>query len=341
VDCPGTGERLEIIMNVNEQFAALERAVRTMDNVHIINKTTDSITMQFKNEDAIGSVRIYALFPGIFLGFNDVETRSFPCFKREMIHGFKINFCVDGRCEVKLSNDMYLFLEIGDISFSNLAASDDFSFPYDRYHGIELHIYDLALKQNRSSPLDIFGIDLMHIYKKYCPDSGNFVFKAGEGVKSVFLSMSNTIPGCEVDHLRLKVTELLFMLMHIATPQEKEQRNFFTMGQIKIAKQVMKIITTDLSKHHSVDKLAKKFSISHSSLNRYFYGVFGESIPSFLRSRRMTKAAEYLEKSSRQVADIALMTGYENASKFAAVFKAAKGESPLEYRRRYKASPDS
>jgi transcriptional regulator GlxA family with amidase domain len=53
----------------------------------------------------------------------------------------------------------------------------------------------------------------------------------------------------------------------------------------------------------------------------------------------MNKAAEYLEKSRHQIADIALMTGYENASKFAAVFKAAKGESPLEYRRRYRASP--
>jgi AraC-like DNA-binding protein len=62
----------------------------------------------------------------------------------------------------------------------------------------------------------------------------------------------------------------------------------------------------------------------------------GESIPSFLKNRRMNKAAEYLEKSSQQVTDIAFMMGYENASKFAAVFKAVKGESPLEYRRRYK-----
>jgi AraC-like DNA-binding protein len=98
----------------------------------------------------------------------------------------------------------------------------------------------------------------------------------------------------------------------------------------------MKIITADLSRHYSVEKLANKFSISPSSLNKYFCGVFGESIPSFLRGRRMNKAAEYLEKSGHQIADIALMMGYENASKFAAVFKSAKGESPLEYRRRHR-----
>ncbi|MDR2054210.1 MAG: AraC family transcriptional regulator [Treponema sp.] len=148
--------------------------------------------------------------------------------------------------------------------------------------------------------------------------------------------MGNIIPGCELDYLRLKVTELLFLLMHGETPAEKERRNFFTLGQIQIAKRAMKIVTADLSEHYPVEKLAKKFSISPSSLNKYFYGVFCESIPSFLRNKRMNKAAEYLEKSKHQIADIALMMGYENASKFAAVFKAVKGESPLEYRRKYR-----
>jgi AraC-like DNA-binding protein len=126
--------------------------------------------------------------------------------------------------------------------------------------------------------------------------------------------------------------------MYTDMPVEKERRNFFTMGQIKIAKQAMKIITADLSKHHSIEKLAKSFNISPSSLNKYFCGVYGESIAAYLRNKRMNKAAEYLEKNGNQIADIALMTGYENASKFAAVFKVVKGESPLEYRRRYKAS---
>jgi AraC-like DNA-binding protein len=330
---PGT--RGEIKMNWNEQFIALEKAVKTMNNVHITDRTADSIAIRFKNDDGIGTVRRYALFPGIFIGFNDVTTSSFPRFTKEVMQGFKINFCIDGRCEVKMSDGMYLFLEMGDMSFSNLAVSGDFSLPYERYHGIELHIYDSALQQDRPPLFEIFGIDLTCICKKYYPSSGNFVVKAGEKIKSVFLSMSNTLPGYELDYLRLKVTELLFLLMYDEIPAEKDRRNFFTMGQIQIAKQVMKIITANLSEHHPVEKLAQKFSISPSSLNKYFYGVFGESIPSFLRNRRMNKAAEYLKKSGQQIADIALMMGYENASKFAAVFKSAKGESPLEYRRKY------
>ncbi|MDR1148617.1 MAG: AraC family transcriptional regulator [Spirochaetaceae bacterium] len=322
-------------MTRDEQFIALEKAARTMHDVHIINETADSITIRFKNDEGIGTVRRYALFPGIFLDFNDIETSSFPRLKGEIIQGFKINFCVDGRCEVKTSDGIYIFLEAEDISFSNLAVSGDFSFPYGRYHGIELHIYDSAFKQAPVPLFDIFSINLMDICKKYCPASKSFIARTGEEMKSVFLSMSAIIPECKSDYLRLKVIELLFLLMHIEKPDEKERRYFFTLGQIKIAKQVMNIISADLSKHYSVEKLAEQFSISPSSLNKYFYGVFGESIPSFLRGRRMNKAAEYLEKGKHQILDIALMMGYENASKFAAVFKAAKGESPLEYRRRH------
>lgn len=146
--------------------------------------------------------------------------------------------------------------------------------------------------------------------------------------------MTDIVPEYELDYLRLKVTELLFLFMYTEIPSEKERRNFYTTGQIKIAKQVMRIITAGLSEHHSIEKVAEKFGISPSSLNKYFSGVYGKSIAACLREKRMNRAAEYLEKSKHQIADIALMTGYENAGKFAAVFKAVKGTSPLEYRRR-------
>jgi hypothetical protein len=128
-------------MNGEEQFIALEKAVRTMDTICVTHRTADSITLQYKGGGGIGTVRRYALFPGVFLGFNDVETSSFPRFKGNIIQGLKINFCIDGRCEVKMSDGIYLFLEAGDFSLSSLTVSDNFSLPYERYHGIELHIY--------------------------------------------------------------------------------------------------------------------------------------------------------------------------------------------------------
>lgn len=48
----------------------------------------------------------------------------------------------------------------------------------------------------------------------------------------------------------------------------------------------------------------------------------------------MRRAAELLRDTELRVAEIAAQVGYENQSKFAAVFARQFGCSPLEYRRR-------
>ena len=70
------------------------------------------------------------------------------------------------------------------------------------------------------------------------------------------------------------------------------------------------------------------------SLKNYFRGVFGENLSVWLRKARMRRAAELLRDTELRVAEIAAQVGYENQSKFAAVFARQFGCSPLEYRRR-------
>jgi AraC-like DNA-binding protein len=325
-------------MNVTEVFSAYEQAAKELNSVHITNRTKNNITIQIDSKDSRGRVRLYVLFPGIFLGFNEFSGNSFPSYQGEVADGIKINFCVDGRCEVKMSDSRYLFLEPGDLSIDTRTAEDTFIFPYDRFFGIELFIHDSALKQPIPDMFKAIGIDMGYIRKRYCPDGQSFIAKASDRVKSVFLKIAEPLTECELNYFRIQATELLLLLRYMEKPAENEHRSFFTTGQVNIAKQVMKIITRDLSVHHSINKLAKDFSVSPTSLKNYFYGVYGQSISAYLRDKRMNKAVEYLEKDSRQIADIALSIGYENASKFSAAFKLAKGESPLEYRRRYKAS---
>ena len=52
-----------------------------------------------------------------------------------------------------------------------------------------------------------------------------------------------------------------------------------------------------------------------------------------MRKKRMQYAALLLETTQMKISDVALQTGYDNQSKFAAVFKKAYQQSPLEYRR--------
>jgi AraC-like DNA-binding protein len=327
-------------MEPSEIFAVYEHIVTALKHVRVVNRTGYSITTQLDSKDGLGIIRLYALFPGILLAFNDLSIGSYSCPPQngEAGEGLKMNFCIEGRCEVKMPDDKYLFLEAGDLCIDMRTPRDTFSFPYNRYYGVELLIHHSALKQAPPALFRESGIDMTRICEKYCPNNKNFVGKPNEKIKSAFLNITESVHECELSYFRLKTAELLLLLMYLEKPAENECRTFLTMGQINIAKQVMNIITSDLSAHYSINNLARKFSISPTSLKNYFQGVYGQNISAYLRGKRMNRAAEYLEEGDRPVGDIALLTGYENASKFAAVFKLTKGESPLEYRRRRKAS---
>ena len=66
--------------------------------------------------------------------------------------------------------------------------------------------------------------------------------------------------------------------------------------------------------------------------------MYGQNISTYLREARMKAAAEFLEDTSRPIAEIAEQIGYSNQGKFAAVLKKQFGMSPLEYRRAQKLS---
>jgi len=109
---------------------------------------------------------------------------------------------------------------------------------------------------------------------------------------------------------------------------------YFTRSQVAIARETREILCADLSRNHTARELAERFQVSETSLKNYFRGVFGENLSIFLREARMRRAAELLQDTELRVAEIAAQVGYENQSKFAAVFARQFGCPPLEYRRR-------
>ncbi|WP_346670182.1 helix-turn-helix domain-containing protein [uncultured Subdoligranulum sp.] len=113
---------------------------------------------------------------------------------------------------------------------------------------------------------------------------------------------------------------------------------YFTSSQVAIARETRSILCADLSQNHTARELAERFQVAETSLKNYFRGVFGENLSTFLREARMRRAAELLQSSELRVAEIAAQVGYENQSKFAAVFVRRFGCPPLEYRRRARLS---
>ena len=105
-------------------------------------------------------------------------------------------------------------------------------------------------------------------------------------------------------------------------------------AQVEKVKAAHRLLTEDLERHYTIAELSERFSIPATALKECFKSVYGQPVGTYMRNLRMDRAALLLrQKPQTSVAEIAGRVGYDSASKFAAVFREAKGKTPLEYRR--------
>jgi AraC family transcriptional regulator len=79
--------------------------------------------------------------------------------------------------------------------------------------------------------------------------------------------------------------------------------------------------------------VAEAVSYSYYHFHRYFHVIMGETIGSYIRSRRLTQAAWDLVHSDKKVLDVGLSLYFETAESFTRAFKNRYSMTPSEYRK--------
>lgn len=88
----------------------------------------------------------------------------------------------------------------------------------------------------------------------------------------------------------------------------------------------------------SLEALSMSADVSKSECLRCFKQSLDTTPYKYLMDYRLSKAAELLQNSERQVSEIAVMTGFEQASYFGKCFKEKLGCTPKAYRKQYRRS---
>jgi AraC-like DNA-binding protein len=86
---------------------------------------------------------------------------------------------------------------------------------------------------------------------------------------------------------------------------------------------------------YSIEELSKKIGMSTVYLNKKISALTGKTTSEYVRSIRLRKAAQLLEKSDLSISEVAYEVGYNSPKYFSKYFKDEYGILPSEYRKNY------
>lgn len=91
-------------------------------------------------------------------------------------------------------------------------------------------------------------------------------------------------------------------------------------------------VETRLDEDVALSDVAKVAGVSQWYFQRMFRALTGETLKTYIRSRRMAASLQRLLETELRVLDIALLAGFESQEAFARAFKQAFGMTPQKYR---------
>lgn len=97
--------------------------------------------------------------------------------------------------------------------------------------------------------------------------------------------------------------------------------------------QAIEYIEHHLDKPIGLSDVSRETGYSYYHMTRLFSSVLGEPVGRYIHRRRLYRASQKLIHSNQRVIDIALDCGFKSPEAFSRAFKAAFGNSPVDYRK--------
>lgn len=99
--------------------------------------------------------------------------------------------------------------------------------------------------------------------------------------------------------------------------------------------EIFEYIENNLEEKLTVEDVASFANYSPYHFQRMFVAAVGVSLGTYIRRRRLTKAAIKLKDSSERLIEIALEAGFESQESFTRSFKGMFGATPNDYRKNH------
>ena len=286
------------------------------------------------NKTGAGHVISCTVYPGVQTVYNDLY--MYHCGKAVPRNDgiIEISYCMDGRYECEVSGQYCFNVSHGDLSIGTVGRRESAgSFPTNRYSGLTLFLDIAAYREQCGFILQEMGISLDGILSAAVQHPRRCIIHGADQIDAIIKSAIDAQINADVSLLKLKVLELLLFLGKVDFDSLKDMPAYLNHAQAALARDVQRMLVSDLSAHLTMDQLSEKFRASQTAIKSAFRIVYGASIRDYMKSHRLNEAQRLLKETELPVAEVAAMVGYQNPGHFAAAFKGKYGVLPGDYKK--------
>lgn len=158
--------------------------------------------------------------------------------------------------------------------------------------------------------------------------------QALDAVKTAWESSAAQRPGYEFEVREALSRLVLLLCRHRAAAEVSASEK--SLREEERLKKMLRFIEEHYDAELTAAQIAQSARISESECLRCFRRTIGTPPSQYVKQLRVQKAAQLLCDTGRGTAEIGALCGFQDASYFARTFRALKGCTPTEFRRRSK-----
>ena len=128
-----------------------------------------------------------------------------------------------------------------------------------------------------------------------------------------------------------KSVELLYLLCN--PKGQEDSAPALERETVRRLAEICRYMEEHLDESLTISALSRRACLSTTTFKEGFRRLYGLPVHTWLRQRRMERAAELLRDSSLSVLGVAQSVGYGSASQFSAAFRRQYGMTPAQYRK--------
>ena len=300
-----------------------------IERTEVIN---DGIIYYYNKNYIIGKTIQYQIFDGIWMVFHDLTLNKPELYPMERDGIIQMNYCISGRCELHYKNSKVYYIGQGDFIIGLLKNKNyKHSFPLGHYTGISIIAtkkkLDFFLQKMFDNPKIISKV----LFDKLKENREYIAMINQTEIAMIFQDMSLINHAFFKEKCIIKFAELMLLLLDHDMEYQISGR-YFDKRTVNKVKQIKNEATCNLDEHLTINHITEKYEVSEKLFAECFKEIYGNTYYAYMKEFRIKKAADLLQNTDFKIADIALMVGYQNASKFSKAFTDIICMNPVTYR---------